>query len=300
MHTLQLDGRRRRRCRHGNERVSLRRAPRRRRPRCAALLAKIAASNTGPLPLRAVVLLADRSALEDEAAAADARWASRAPRSPFDGVPLLIKDEIDVRDVPTFGGTSFLGDDDDAARHAAFAQTVDHTQTDDHQRQRRRRVEDAECCRRLRAAGALLVGKTNMHEIGIGVSGINTNARTHGVCRNPHDRRFDTSGSSSGSGAAVAAGLVPVALGADGGGSVRLPAAFCGCVGLKPTFGRVSGARMVGNELNHHRQPLSIAGHSIIRFHQEPKQNSRQGDQLPQNCLNKCFCITRMIDVICV
>ena len=98
----------------------------------------------------------------------------------------------------------------------------------------------------LRAAGALLVGKTNMHEIGIGVSGINTNARTHGVCRNPHDRRFDTSGSSSGSGAAVAAGLVPVALGADGGGSVRLPAAFCGCVGLKPTFGRVSGARMVG------------------------------------------------------
>jgi Asp-tRNA(Asn)/Glu-tRNA(Gln) amidotransferase A subunit family amidase len=90
---------------------------------------------------------------------------------------------------------------------------------------------------RLRGAGALLLGKTNMHEIGIGVTGLNPN---HGTTRNPYNTGYFTGGSSSGSATAVAAGFVPVAIGADGGGSIRIPSAFCGVVGLKATFGRVS------------------------------------------------------------
>ncbi len=96
---------------------------------------------------------------------------------------------------------------------------------------------DAEVVKRLRDAGAIIIGKTNMHEIGIGVTGINPHL---GSARNPHNPECYTGGSSSGSAAAVAAGYCPAAIGADGGGSVRIPAALCGVTGLKPTFGRVS------------------------------------------------------------
>ncbi len=97
--------------------------------------------------------------------------------------------------------------------------------------------EDATIVARMRAAGALLIGKANIHEIGMGVTGLNT---IHGTPRNPYAPDHYTGGSSSGPAAAVAAGLCPVALGADGGGSIRIPASFCGLVGLKPTFGRLS------------------------------------------------------------
>ena len=90
---------------------------------------------------------------------------------------------------------------------------------------------------RMRAAGALLIGKANMHEVGIGVTGLNPH---HGTARNPYHPGHYTGGSSSGPGAAVASGLCPVAIGADGGGSIRIPSSFCGLVGLKSTFGRVS------------------------------------------------------------
>jgi Asp-tRNA(Asn)/Glu-tRNA(Gln) amidotransferase A subunit family amidase len=90
---------------------------------------------------------------------------------------------------------------------------------------------------RLRAAGALIIGKANMHEIGIGVTGQNAH---HGTPRNPYAPDHYTGGSSSGPAAAVAAGLCPAATGADGGGSIRIPSAFCGVVGLQPTFGRIS------------------------------------------------------------
>jgi len=83
----------------------------------------------------------------------------------------------------------------------------------------------------------VLIGKANMHEIGLGVTGVNPH---HGPARNPYDPRHATGGSSSGPAAAVAAGLGPVSLGADGGGSIRIPAGLCGLVGLKATFGRVS------------------------------------------------------------
>ncbi|KAI8029744.1 Fatty acid amide hydrolase [Camellia lanceoleosa] len=139
------------------------------------------------------------------------RYKQGEPLSPLDGVPIAIKDEIDCMPYPTTGGTKWL----QKVRHCA---------------------DDACCVKRLRLCGAILVGKTNMHELGAGTSGINPH---YGVPRNPYDPNKVSGGSSSGSAAVVSAGLCPVALGVDGGGSVRMPAALCGVVGLKPTFGRV-------------------------------------------------------------
>jgi Asp-tRNA(Asn)/Glu-tRNA(Gln) amidotransferase A subunit family amidase len=151
-----------------------------------------------------------------------ARLRAGQPRGPLEGVPIAVKDELDQMPYRTTVGRRF----------GALAK------------------EDATVVARLRAAGALLIGKTNMHEIGIGVTGLNPH---HGTARNPHDPARHTGGSSSGSAAAVAMGLCPAALGADGGGSIRIPSAFCGLVGLKPTFGRVSeyGAAPLCSSLAH-------------------------------------------------
>lgn len=139
------------------------------------------------------------------------RWRAGRALGPFDGVPVAVKDEIDQAGYPTTIGTKFLVDTP--------------------------ALDDATPVARLRAAGAMLVGKTNMHEIGINVTGLNPH---WGTTRNPYDDAYHTGASSSGSGTAVAAGLVPLALGADGGGSIRIPSSFCGIVGLKATFGRIS------------------------------------------------------------
>ncbi|GIW71240.1 MAG: amidase [Planctomycetota bacterium] len=146
-----------------------------------------------------------------QARAATERWRAGTPRGPLDGVPVAIKDEVDLVPYPTTAGTRFFG--------------------------RRPAARDATSVARLRAAGAVLLGKANMHEIGLGVTGLNPH---HGTARNPCDPTRITGGSSSGSAAAVAAGFCPLALGCDGGGSIRIPAALCGVFGLKPTFGRVS------------------------------------------------------------
>ncbi|XP_073226624.1 fatty acid amide hydrolase-like isoform X2 [Cicer arietinum] len=140
------------------------------------------------------------------------RYKKGEPISVLDGVPVAIKDEIDCLPYPTTGGTKWL-----------------HKQ--------RPCTDDACCVKRLRLCGAILVGKTNMHELGAGTSGINPH---YGAARNPYDANRIAGGSSSGSAAVVSAGLCPVALGVDGGGSVRMPAALCGVVGLKPTFDRIS------------------------------------------------------------
>lgn len=137
------------------------------------------------------------------------RYKRGEPISVLDGVLIAIKDEIDCAPYPTTGGTKWL-------------------------HKLRPCTGDACCVMRLRLCGAILVGKTNMHELGAGTSGINPH---YGVARNPYDPSKITGGSSSGSAAVVAAGLCPVALGVDGGGSVRMPAALCGVVGFKPTFG---------------------------------------------------------------
>ncbi len=176
------------------------------------VLAAIDASEQADPPLRAFIAV-DRRDVLAQAERAEKRLRAGQPLSLLDGVPVAIKDEIDQTPYPTTVGTRFLGS-------APAAQ-------------------DASVVARLRAAGALLIGKTNMHEIGINPNGSNAN---HGHVRNPHDPLRDTGGSSSGSAAAVAAGLCPLAIGADGGGSIRIPATLCGVVGIKPTYGRVSEA----------------------------------------------------------
>jgi len=181
-----------------------------------ALLSAVDASEAHAPPLRAWLAL-DRDDVRSQAAASSERHRRGAPLGPLDGVPVAVKDEFDMVPYPTTAGTRFLG-------------------------RLRQPAADATVVARLRAAGAVLVGKTNMHEIGIDPSGLNAH---HGQARNPFDPLRDTGGSSSGSGAAVGAGIVPLALGADGGGSIRIPAALCGVVGLKPTFGRVSEAGAV-------------------------------------------------------
>jgi len=174
------------------------------------VLEAIEASNASNPPLRAVITM-DREEVMRMARESTQRFRDGKPLGIFDGVPVAVKDELDMTPYPTTVGTSFLGKS--PAR------------------------EDATVVARLRAAGALLIGKTNMHEIGINVTGLNPH---HGTVRNPYNVGHFTGGSSSGSAAAVAAGLCPVAIGADGGGSIRIPASFCGVVGLKATYGRVS------------------------------------------------------------
>ena len=167
-------------------------------------------SNSSTPPLRAVIAV-NREDLMKQAREATQRIKAGKPLSIFDGVPVAVKDEVDMVPYPTTVGTAFLGTSP--------------------------AKEDATSVSRMRASGALLIGKTNMHEIGINVTGLNPNL---GTTRNPYNTDHFTGGSSSGSATAVAAGLAPVAIGADGGGSIRIPASFCGVFGLKPTFGRVS------------------------------------------------------------
>ena len=161
-------------------------------------------------PVNAVIKL-DKEDLLKQAHASLDRFKKGKPLSIIDGVPIAIKDEIDAVPYTTSVGTSFLG-----------KEPV---------------TEDAEVVRRLREAGALIFCKTNMHEIGIGVTGVNPH---FGHVKNPYNPSCYSGGSSSGSAAVVASGLCPGAIGADGGGSIRIPAAFCGVIGLKATFGRIS------------------------------------------------------------
>lgn len=160
-------------------------------------------------PMRTFIAL-DGGDVRRQAEASARRWRNGAPLSPLDGVLVAVKDEYDVVGYGTTCGTKFLGGN--AAERDALAVA------------------------RLRAAGAVIFGKTNMHELGVHPSGLNP---WHGAARNPYDPARDTGGSSSGSGAVVGMGLVPIALGNDGGGSIRIPAAHNGVVGIKATFGRV-------------------------------------------------------------
>eukprot|EP00002_Diphylleia_rotans_P033538 TRINITY_DN713_c0_g2_i8.p1 TRINITY_DN713_c0_g2~~TRINITY_DN713_c0_g2_i8.p1 ORF type:complete len:541 (+),score=101.65 TRINITY_DN713_c0_g2_i8:64-1686(+) len=160
-------------------------------------------------PLRAVIKF-DVEDIRKQALQSTERLKANTPLSILDGVPVCVKDEVDMLPYKTSGGTSFIHIDP---------------------------AEDSTVVARLRSMGAILIGKTNMHEIGIGVTGNNPH---YGCCRNPYNASHFTGGSSSGTGSAVGAGLCPIGIGADGGGSIRIPAAFCGIVGLKPTFGRVS------------------------------------------------------------
>jgi amidase len=152
-----------------------------------------------------------------EQALAEAAALARRPdldRLPLAGVPVAVKDSMDVAGEPTRSGSRATSNTPPAA--------------------------DSELVARLRAAGAVVVGRTAMPELGIWPV---TESARHGVTRNPWDQTLTPGGSSGGAAVAVAAGMVPVALGADGGGSIRIPAACCGLVGFKPGRGVIPSGR---------------------------------------------------------
>ncbi len=155
---------------------------------------------------------------------ADEELAAGQDRGPLHGIPVALKDLFDVHGVPTTAGSKILTD------------YVPHT--------------DSEVVRRLTTAGAVIVGKTNMHEIAYGITSTNPH---FGPVHNPLDLDRIPGGSSGGSAAAVQDGMVAMALGTDTGGSIRIPASFCGVAGFKPTYGRISrdGVIPLGFSLDH-------------------------------------------------
>ena len=175
------------------------------------------------LRLNAFITITDEVALA-QARRADEDFARGVDRGPLQGIPYALKDLFNTRGIRTTGGTKIFAD----------------------------HVPDRDCAvyECLQAGGAVLMGKTGMHELAYGVTSNNPH---FGAVRNPHDTDRIPGGSSGGSGAAVAADLVCFAMGSDTGGSIRIPAAYCGCVGLKPTFGRVSrfGTMPLGGSLDH-------------------------------------------------
>jgi len=164
--------------------------------------------------LNSFTAVTEQRALARAQAIDDARAAGR-PLGPLAGVPFAVKNLFDVEGLPTLAGSKINRDLPPAARDAALIE-------------------------RLESAGAVLVGALNMGEYAYDFTGENVH---DGAVHNPHDIERMSGGSSSGSGAAVAGGLVPLALGSDTNGSIRVPSSLCGIFGLKPTYGRLSRAR---------------------------------------------------------
>lgn len=160
--------------------------------------------------LNAFITVASESALA-EARTAERELLRGKSRGALHGIPIALKDNIWTRNLRTTMGSSILRDFQPA--------------------------EDATIVSKLRRAGAIMLGKTNLHEFAYGVTSENPH---YGAVRNPWNTERIAGGSSGGSAVAVAAGLCAASIGSDTGGSIRIPSAFCGVVGLKPTFGRVS------------------------------------------------------------
>lgn len=177
--------------------------------------AAIARIERGDPLLRAFITLTADQAVSD-AAEADALLARGVDRGPLHGIPVSVKDLFGVAGIPTTAGSVLF------ARNMA--------------------THDSAVTARLRAGGAVLMGTTNLHEWAFGVTSQNPH---FGAAANPWDPTRIPGGSSGGSAIAVATGMCAVSVGSDTGGSIRIPAALCGVVGLKPTYGRVSLAGAV-------------------------------------------------------
>jgi aspartyl-tRNA(Asn)/glutamyl-tRNA(Gln) amidotransferase subunit A len=180
------------------------------------------ADETNPKLNAFIIVLADRALAR--ASELDDELARGIDRGPLHGIPVALKDLIHMRGIRTTAGSR------------VFENFV--------------AGYDATVVTRLEEAGAVIIGKTGLHEFAYGITSNNPH---YGPVRNPHDPQRIPGGSSGGSGAAVATAVVPVALGTDTGGSIRIPASFCGCVGLKATYGRVSkhGVLPLGFTLDH-------------------------------------------------
>jgi aspartyl-tRNA(Asn)/glutamyl-tRNA(Gln) amidotransferase subunit A len=175
-----------------------------------AALARIRARD--PL-LNSFTAVTDQRARERARTLDEAR-ASGKPLGPLAGVPFAVKNLFDIAGVPTIAGSKINREKEPARQDAAVIERLEH-------------------------AGAVLVGALNMGEYAYDFTGENIH---DGASRNPHDLKRMTGGSSGGSGGAVAGGLVPLALGSDTNGSIRVPSSCCGIFGLKPTYGRLSRA----------------------------------------------------------
>ena len=173
----------------------------------------------------------DADALLAAASAADEKLAA-GDEAPLLGLPLAVKDNIDTADLPTTGGTPGLTEWTPPVNAPVMQAVLD--------------------------AGALLAGKANMHELAFGIT---SNNAAFGAVGNPYDTALIPGGSSGGTAAAVAARVVPAGLGSDTGGSCRIPAALCGCVGFRPTHGRYSQAGVI--PISHTRDTIGPFARSV-------------------------------------
>ncbi|KAI6654781.1 Fatty acid amide hydrolase-like [Oopsacas minuta] len=187
------------------------------------IIESIRASDSLSPPLRAFVQW-NETEIRKQAEESTRRYRDKDNIRPLEGIPVGVKESIPTKPYILRVGSSFL---------PIGAQAISNW-------------EEAEVVLRLRQAGAIIIGVTNLHEFGVGPSGSNVN-KLHQTARNPYDMSRYPGGSSSGSGAAVASGLIPLALGTDGGGSIRIPSSISGLVGLKATFGRVTEGKMISS-----------------------------------------------------
>ncbi|MFO0659650.1 MAG: amidase [Polyangiaceae bacterium] len=172
-----------------------------------------------------------------DAEASLARYRSKSARGPLDGVPIIVKEETPIEGFPVRVGTSI--------------------------RPNTPAAHDATIVKRLRDAGAIVLGQSPMTEFGMSPLGINPHRN---MPRNPHNTGHLAGGSSTGSAVAVAEGICPIAIAADGGGSIRIPACFNGVFGIKPTWGRVSRAGDAFDGTMNHIGPIGASTADLATF----------------------------------